>query len=135
MKRVKQQFEIMSIEREVIILKRLESNGCQSCGSSNGCSAKSSNNVYEFKKPPESDKDVGDLITLEINNTELFYKAFFVYLFPIFSLFIGSYLGIKYFPATEAIHIIFGFIGLSLAILFNKLYIITSDTYIVEEMC
>lgn len=125
MERVKQQFEIMSIEREVIILKRLESNGCQSCGSSNGCSAKSSNNEYELKKPSNLDKTVGDSITLEINNSELFFKAFFVYLFPILALFIGSYLGVKYYPTTELFHIGFGFIGMSLAILFNKLYIIT----------
>jgi sigma-E factor negative regulatory protein RseC len=66
---------------------------------------------------------VGDFVTLEISSSELFSRAFMLYIFPILALFIGSYVGMGISPTTELWQIGFGFVGFITALLLTKYFV------------
>lgn len=124
---MKEQFEVIALENETMTLKVNRSGGCHSCSASGGCGTGILANYFDhystFNKPIENGVTVGDFVTLEISSSELFSRAFMLYIFPILALFIGSYAGMSFFPATELWQIIFGILGFIGALLLTKYFV------------
>ena len=124
---MKEQFEVIALENETMTLKANRSGGCHSCSASSGCGtgilANYFNHYTVFNKPVKSGVVVGDFVTLEISSSELFSRAFILYIFPILALFVGSYVGMSLFPATELWQISFGIFGFIGALLLTKYFV------------
>ncbi|HIC38525.1 MAG TPA: Fis family transcriptional regulator, partial [Candidatus Marinimicrobia bacterium] len=97
------------------------------CSASSGCGTGILANYFDhytvFNKPVQSGIAVGDFVTLEISSSELFSRAFMLYIFPILALFMGSYMGMRLFPATELWQISFGIFGFISALLLTKYFV------------
>jgi sigma-E factor negative regulatory protein RseC len=108
-------------------LKVNRSGGCHSCSASSGCGTGILANYFDhytnFNKPVQNGVSVGDFVTLEISSSELFSRAFMLYIFPILALFVGSYTGMSLFPATELWQISFGILGFIAALLLTKYFV------------
>jgi sigma-E factor negative regulatory protein RseC len=102
---MKEKFEVIKIECETMTLKSSREGGCQSCSANTSCGTGILASYFEqysvFRKPLKNGANVGDLITLEISSGELFWRAFQLYILPLFGLFIGAILGEFYAPANE----------------------------------
>ncbi len=124
---MKEQFEVIALESETMTLKVNRSGGCHSCSASSSCGTGILANYFDhytnFNKPVQSGVSVGDFVTLEISSSELFSRAFMLYIFPILALFIGSYAGMSLFPATELWQISFGILGFIVALLLTKYFV------------
>lgn len=124
---MKEQFEVIALENEMMTLKVNRSGGCHSCSASSGCGTGILANYFDhytkFNKPVQSGLAVGDFVTLEISSSELFSRAFMLYIFPILALFVGSYTGMRLFPATELWQISFGILGFISALLLTKYFV------------
>lgn len=124
---MKEQFEVIALENETMTLKVNRSSGCHSCSASSGCGTGILANYFDhystFNKPIENGVTVGDFVTLEIPSSELFLRAFMLYIFPILALFIGSYTGMSLFPETELWQISFGILGFTSALLLTKYFV------------
>lgn len=124
---MKEQFEVIALENETMTLKVNRSGGCHSCSASNGCGTGILANYFDhysvFNKPVQDGVVVGDFVTLEISSSELFSRAFMLYIFPILSLFAGSAIGMSLFPATELWQISFGLAGFIGALLLTKYFV------------
>ncbi len=124
---MKEQFEVIALENETMTLKVNRSGGCHSCSASSGCGTGILSNYFNhytvFNKPAQSAAVVGDFVTLEISSSELFSRAFMLYIFPILALFVGSYTGMSLFPATELWQISFGILGFITALLLTKYFV------------
>jgi len=124
---MKEQFEVIALENETMTLKVNRSGGCHSCSASGGCGTGILANYFDhysvFNKPIQSGVTVGDFVTLEISSSELFSRAFMLYIFPILALFTGSYVGLRLFPATELWQISFGIFGFISALLLTKYFV------------
>jgi sigma-E factor negative regulatory protein RseC len=124
---MKEQFEVIALENETMTLKVNRSGGCNSCSASSGCGTGILANYFDhytvFNKPLQDGVTVGDFVTLEISSSELFSRAFMLYIFPILALFTGSYVGMHLFPATELWQISFGIFGFISALLLTKYFV------------
>ena len=124
---MKEQFEVIALENETMTLKVNRSGGCHSCSASSGCGtgilAKYFDHYSVFNKPVQSGVTVGDFVTLEISSSELFSRAFILYIFPILLLFIGSYIGLSLDPENELWQISLGVIGFIGALLLTKYFV------------
>ncbi|MEO1939920.1 SoxR reducing system RseC family protein [Candidatus Thioglobus sp.] len=124
---MKEQFEVIALDNEIMTLKVDRSGGCHSCEASSGCGtgilAKYFDHYSVFNKPVENGVAVGDFVTLEISSTELFSRAFMLYIFPILSLFVGSAVGMNLYPSTELWQISFGLMGFIGALLLVKYFL------------
>ncbi|BBB22530.1 sigma-E factor negative regulatory protein RseC [Abyssogena phaseoliformis symbiont OG214] len=112
---MKEQFEVIEIDNEMMTLKANQTGGCHSCEASSGCGtgilANYFNHYSVFNKPYQSGVSVGDFVTLEISSSELFLRAFTLYIAPILALFLGGAIGVALFPQQEFWHILFSGIG------------------------
>ncbi len=124
---MKEQFEVIALENETMTLKVNRSGGCHSCSASSGCGtgilAKYFDHYSVFNKPVQSGVTVGDFVTLEISSSELFSRAFILYIFPILLLFIGSYIGLSLDPENELWQISLGVVGFIGALLLTKYFV------------
>ncbi|ABL02215.1 positive regulator of sigma(E), RseC/MucC [Candidatus Ruthia magnifica str. Cm (Calyptogena magnifica)] len=113
---MKEQFEVIEIDNEIMTLKVNQTGGCHSCEASSGCGtgilANYFNQYSVFNKPYQNGVSVGDFVTLEISSSELFLRAFMLYIAPILTLFLGAAIGMAFFPQQEFWHILFSGIGL-----------------------
>ena len=112
---MKEKFEVIEIHNQTMKLKVDRSGGCQSCSASGSCGtgvlAKYFEHYSVFNKPLQNDVSIGDFVVLEISSSELFYRAFQLYILPLLALFIGSYIGMIFAPETEFWQIGFGIIS------------------------
>ena len=124
---MKEKFEVIEVENEIMTLKVNRSGGCHSCKASSGCDTGILANYFDhytiFNKPLKNGVSVGDFVTLEISSSELFSRAFMLYIFPILALFIGSYVGMGISTTTELWQIGFGLIGFITALLLTKYFV------------
>ena len=124
---MKEQFEVIALENETMTLKVNRSGGCHSCSASSGCGTGILANYFDhytvFNKPLQDGVTVGDFVTLEISSSELFSRAFMLYIFPILALFIGSYIGLGLDSENELWQISFGITGFISALLLTKYFV------------
>ncbi len=124
---MKEKFEVIEIENQTMKLKANRSGGCHSCNASGGCGigilAKYFEQYSVFNKPLKKDVIVGDFVTLEITSSELFARAFMLYILPILALFIGAYWGKVFFATNEFWQIGFGVVAFFMALLFTKYFV------------
>jgi sigma-E factor negative regulatory protein RseC len=124
---MKEQFEVIALENETMTLKVNRSGGCHSCSASSGCGTGILANYFDhysvFNKPIQSGVTVGDFVTLEISSSELFSRAFMLYIFPILALFIGSYIGLGLDSENELWQISLGITGFISALLLTKYFV------------
>lgn len=124
---MKKKFEVIEIENQTMVLKVNHSGGCHSCSASSGCGTGILANYFDhysvFNKPLRSGVSVGDMVTLEISSSELFWRAFQLYILPLLALFVGSWLGMVYFPLNELWQITFGFSGFFTVLIATKYFI------------
>jgi sigma-E factor negative regulatory protein RseC len=123
---MKEHFKVIEIDNQTMKLKVNRSSGCHSCEASNGCGTGILANYFEqytvFNKPLQSGVTVGDFITLEISSSELFYRAFQLYILPLFALFAGGIIGDKVYLASEEMQILLAFIGFFTSLLVTKYF-------------
>ncbi|MDC9714467.1 MAG: SoxR reducing system RseC family protein [Gammaproteobacteria bacterium] len=112
---MKEKFEVIEIENQMMKLKVNRSSGCHSCSASSGCGTGILANYFDhysvFNKPLKNGVAVGDFVTLEITSNELFYRAFQLYMSPLLLLFAGGILGGVLYPTHEIGQIVFAFMG------------------------
>ena len=124
---MKEKFEVIEIENQMMKLKVNRSSGCHSCSANGGCGtgilAKYFDHYSVFNKPLQDGVAIGDLVTLEISAKELFYRASQLYMLPLLALFAGGLLGEVIYPEHEAGQIILAFIGFSASILLVKYFV------------
>ena len=82
------------------MLKVNRSGSCNSCYASNSCGTRILSNYFEhystFTKPKNLGVSVGEFITLEVTEKELFLCAFQLYLLPLIALFLVDMLPINF---------------------------------------
>ena len=124
---MKEKFEVIEIENTTMVLKVNRSGGCHSCSASAGCGtgilASAFGHATTFNKPLEPGVAVGDFVTMQISSSELFYRAFQLYMLPLLALFMGALFGVELFPMNELWQIGFGSIGFIGALLFTKYFL------------
>ena len=124
---MKEKFEVIEIENTTMVLKVNRSGGCHSCSASAGCGtgilASAFGHATTFNKPLEPGVAVGDFVTMHISSSELFYRAFQLYMLPLLALFIGALIGVELFPMNELWQIGFGSVGFIGALLFTKYFL------------
>ncbi|MBE8189957.1 MAG: SoxR reducing system RseC family protein [Candidatus Thioglobus sp.] len=113
---MKQKFEVIEVENQTMVLKINHSGGCNSCSAKSGCGTGILANYFKhysvFSKPLQKGVVAGDFVSLEIASSELFLRAFQLYLLPLLALFIGSFIGEFFFPESELWQISFGVLSL-----------------------
>ncbi|MEO1940552.1 MAG: SoxR reducing system RseC family protein [Candidatus Thioglobus sp.] len=124
---MKEKFEVIEIENQAMILKVNRSGGCTGCSASGACGTGILANYFDhysvFSKPLQAGVVIGDVVTLEISASELFWRAFQLYIVPLLELFAGSGLGLAYFPENEFWQIAFGFSGFIGSLMLTKYFI------------
>ncbi len=113
---MKKQFKIIEIDNEIMTLEVNHSGGCHSCEANSSCGTGILANYFNHYKPYQSGVSVGDFVTLEIPLSELFLRAFMLYIAPILALFLGGAIGMMLFPQQEFWHILFSGAGFILAL-------------------
>ncbi|VVM23083.1 hypothetical protein BSPWISOXPB_3860 [uncultured Gammaproteobacteria bacterium] len=102
---MKEKFEVIEIENQMMKLKVNRSSGCHSCSASGGCGtgilAKYFDHYSCSISPYKMAWAIGDLVTLEISAKELFYRASQLYMLPLLALFAGGLLGEVIYPEHE----------------------------------
>ena len=121
---MKEQFEVIKVENETMTLKVNRSDTCQSCSANNSCGTGILANYFDhysvFNRPSQDGTIVGDFITLEVPSSELFSRAFMLYILPLIMLFVGGYFGMLLFPSNELLQILLSFIGFLFAFVIVK---------------
>lgn len=124
---IKEEFEVIEIKNQTMKLKVNRASGCHSCSLNSGCGtgllSKYFEHYYVLNKPLKQGVKVGEMVTLEISSKALFYRAFQLYLLPLFGLFLGGLLGSVLYSTNEAGQIILAFAGFSACLLFIKYFI------------
>jgi len=124
---MKENFEIIEIKQDWMILRANRQSGCQGCESKSTCGTGVLSGFFagfsRFKKPVQPGVKTGDVITLEISSSELFYRAFQLYLMPLLTLFFGAYLSSVIFPDNDVFQIVSGLGAFALSLIFLKLYL------------
>ncbi len=121
---MKEQFEVIALENKTMTLKVNRSGGCHSCSASSGCGTGILANYFDhystFNKPIQNGVSVGDFVTLEISSSELFSRAFILYIFPLLALFLVGAVFAYFVPDNEPLQIFFSMLGLILALLLSR---------------
>ncbi|CAC9444022.1 hypothetical protein [uncultured Gammaproteobacteria bacterium] len=124
---MKEKFEVIEIENQMMKLKVNRSSGCHSCSASSGCGTGILANYFDhysvFNKPLKNGVEIGDFVTLEISSNALFYRAFQLYMLPLLSLFAGGMLGAALYPSHEIGQIVFAFMGFFVSLSLTKYFV------------
>lgn len=124
---MQENFEIIDIKKDIAILKSQRDPACKSCSAKNSCGIKIlssfNNNIFKIKLPAGNKAEKGGTIALEISNSELFLRAFQLYLMPLLSMFLTVYIINALFTEKEIYQILFGFIAFVVNILLLKFYL------------
>ena len=76
---MKEDFQVVEITHDSMIIKSNREVGCSSCSSKNACGTGVLSDLFSsfslFKKPLPNGVKAGDMITLEISSKELFLRA------------------------------------------------------------
>ncbi|MGE4594816.1 MAG: SoxR reducing system RseC family protein [Gammaproteobacteria bacterium] len=124
---MKEDFEIIEIRQDWMLLKAQRQSGCQTCESKSTCGTGVLSGFFagfsQFKKPLQQGAKRGDVITLEIASSELFFRAFQLYLMPLLSLFFGAYFSTLLFPANDIIQALMGIGAFALSLIYLKVYL------------
>ena len=124
---MQEDFEIIEIRQDWMLLKAQRQSGCQTCESKNTCGTGVLSGFFagfsQFKKPLQQGAKRGDVITLEIASSELFFRAFQLYLMPLLSLFFGAYFSTLLFPANDIIQTLMGIGAFALSLTYLKVYL------------
>ena len=121
---MKAQFEVIEINDDRMKLKTNSGDACSSCSASGACGtsvlSKYFGSLSVVEKPLTPNTKIGDQLVLEISSTELFWRAFQLYILPILALFISTYIAKDVFLLNELGQIISGFLAFSGTILLLK---------------
>jgi sigma-E factor negative regulatory protein RseC len=124
---MKEDFEIIEIRQDWMLLKAQRQSGCQTCESKSTCGTGVLSGFFagfsQFKKPLQQGVKTGDVITLEIASSELFFRAFQLYLMPLLALFFGAYSSTLLFPSNDVIQTLIGLSAFVLSLVFLKVYL------------
>lgn len=121
---MKENFEVIDIEKEIMILKSKREAGCHSCSVKNTCGTGILSSFNSNFRLPLKDKvKKGDIISLEMANAEIFFRAFQLYLMPLLSMFLFAYIAGIFFAEKEVYQIFFGFIAFFVNIVLLKFYL------------
>ena len=124
---MKEDFEIIEKRQDWMLLKAQRQSGCQTCESKSTCGTGVLSGFFagfsQFKKPLQQGAKRGDVITLEIASSELFFRAFQLYLMPLLSLFFGAYFSTLLFPANDIIQTLMGIGAFALSLIYLKVYL------------
>lgn len=124
---MKEDFEIIEIRQDWMLLKAQRQSGCQTCESKSTCGTGVLSGFFasfsQFKKPLQQGAKTGDVITLEIASSELFFRAFQLYLMPLLALFFGAYFSTLLFPANDIVQALMGIGTFALSLIFLKVYL------------
>ena len=121
---MKEDFQVVEITHNSMIIKSNREVGCNSCSSKNACGTGVLSGLFSsfslFKKPLQNGVKAGDMITLEISSKELFLRASQLYLMPLLALFVGASISNIFYPANDVIQTIVGLSSLSAVLLFLR---------------
>jgi sigma-E factor negative regulatory protein RseC len=121
---MKEDFQVVEITHDSMIIKSNREVGCSSCSSKNACGTGVLSDLFSsfslFKKPLQNGVKAGDMITLEISSKELFLRASQLYLMPLLALFIGASISNILYPANDVIQTFVGLSSLSAVLLFLR---------------
>jgi len=121
---MKEDFQVVEITHDSMIIKSNREVGCNSCSSKNACGTGVLSGLFSsfslFKKPLQNGVKAGDMITLEISSKELFLRASQLYLIPLLALFIGASISNIFYPANDVIQTFVGLSSLSAVLLFLR---------------
>ena len=121
---MKEDFQVVEITHDSMIIKSNREVGCSSCSSKNACGTGVLSGLFSsfslFKKPLQNGVKAGDMITLEISSKELFIRASQLYLMPLLALFVGASISNIFYPANDVIQTFVGLSSLSAVLLFLR---------------
>jgi len=121
---MKEDFQVVEITHDSMIIKSNREVGCNSCSSKNACGTGILSGLFSsfslFKKPLQNGVKAGDMITLEISSKELFLRASQLYLMPLLALFVGASISNIFYPANDVIQTFVGLSSLSAVLLFLR---------------
>jgi sigma-E factor negative regulatory protein RseC len=121
---MKEDFQVVEITHNSMIIKSNREVGCNSCSSKNACGTGVLSGLFSsfslFKKPLQNGVKAGDMITLEISSKELFLRASQLYLMPLLALFVGASISNIFYPANDVIQTLVGLSSLSAVLLFLR---------------
>ena len=121
---MKEDFQVVEITHDSMIIKSNREVGCNSCSSKNACGTGVLSGLFSsfslFKKPLQNGVKAGDMITLEISSKELFLRASQLYLIPLLALFVGASISNIFYPANDVIQTFVGLSSLSAVLLFLR---------------
>jgi len=121
---MKEDFQVVEITHDSMIIKSNREVGCNSCSSKNACGTGVLSGLFSsfslFKKPLQNGVKAGDMITLEISSKELFLRASQLYLMPLLALFVGASISNIFYPANDVIQTFVGLTSLSAVLLFLR---------------
>jgi sigma-E factor negative regulatory protein RseC len=121
---MKEDFQVVEITHDSMIIKSNREVGCNSCSSKNACGTGVLSGLFSsfslFKKPLQNGVKAGDMITLEISSKELFLRASQLYLMPLLALFVGASISNIFYPANDVIQTLVGLSSLSAVLLFLR---------------
>ena len=121
---MKEDFQVVEITHDSMIIKSNREVCCNSCSSKNACGTGVLSELFSsfslFKKPLQNGVKAGDMITLEISSKELLLRASQLYLMPLLALFIGASISNIFFPANDVIQTFVGLSSLSAVLLFLR---------------
>ena len=121
---MKEDFQVVEITHDSMIIKSNREVGCSSCSSKNACGTGVLSGLFSsfslFKKPLQNGVKAGDMITLEISSKELFLRASQLYLMPLLALFVGASISNIFYPANDVIQTFVGLSSLSAVLLFLR---------------
>ena len=124
---MKEDFEIIEIRQDWMLLKAQRQSGCQTCESKSTCGTGVLSGFFagfsQFKKPLQEGVKAGDVITLEIASSELFFRAFQLYLMPLLALFFGAYSSTVLFPGNDVAQIVAGLCAFAFSLIFLRAYL------------
>jgi len=124
---MKEDFEIIEIRQDWMLLKAQRQSGCQTCESKSTCGTGVLSGFFagfsQFKKPLQEGVKTGDVITLEIASSELFFRAFQLYLMPLLALFFGAYFSTLLFPANDIIQALMGIGTFAISLIVLNVYL------------
>ena len=121
---MKEDFQVVEITHNSMIIKSNREVGCNSCSSKNACGTGVLSGLFSsfslFKKPLQNGVKAGDMITLEISSKELFLRASQLYLMPLLALFVGASISNIFYPENDVIQTFVGLSSLSAVLLFLR---------------
>ena len=121
---MKEDFQVVEITHDSMIIKSNREVGCNSCSSKNACGTGILSGLFSsfslFKKPLQNGVKAGDMITLEISSKELFLRASQLYLMPLLALFVGASISNIFYPTNDVIQTFVGLSSLFAVLLFLR---------------